>query len=387
MGLHAAGDTIVALNTSDVTAIGMSSSSIGLSRAYRGITYGQDISSDSDRDFTYRGVNLECLSPAHCRGALVPLSTDWEVTCVRRSRTDGEWRDYVDVGLGESSEAYELDIFSSNTYSTLKRTLSSATPSFLYTTAQQTTDFGATQNFLYAKLYQLSSTVGRGYPAVLSLSSGLNDPYWSFVSLLMPMTGLNGGVLFPDSKGHTPITVNGNAQTSTARSPLSIGSSGLFDGSGDYLSLPSSSDWSFGTGDFTVEAWVYITAYPGGGVNNDMTIFGSFDTGFIFLYLDNTTGKPTSWDGTVGVTSSTAVPLSTWTFVQFVRQSGTLRVAINGSQTASATHTTNISATTNYNVGGMGAVNLRYFNGNISQLRVTKYARTIQLPTAPFPAY
>ena len=54
------------------------------------------------------------------------------------------------------------------------------------------------------------------------------------------------------------LTANGDAQHSTAQ--YKTGSSSmLFDGSGDYLQLPSDAGFSFGTGDFTVECWVY---YP-----------------------------------------------------------------------------------------------------------------------------
>ena len=45
-----------------------------------------------------------------------------------------------------------------------------------------------------------------------------------------------------------------------------------FDGSGDYLSVPSSSDFDFGSGDCTVECFVYITSHAG-----DKTIIGSWE--------------------------------------------------------------------------------------------------------------
>ena len=36
------------------------------------------------------------------------------------------------------------------------------------------------------------------------------------------------------------------------------GGSFVFDGSGDNLTLSDSSDFAFGSGDFTIEAWVYL---------------------------------------------------------------------------------------------------------------------------------
>jgi len=84
---------------------------------------------------------------------------------------DGEWRDLVDVGLGETTEAYELDIFTDNTYTTVKRTITATSPSCVYTAAQQASDFGAGANFIYGKIYQMSSVVGRGYPLQVELSA------------------------------------------------------------------------------------------------------------------------------------------------------------------------------------------------------------------------
>lgn len=54
--------------------------------------------------------------------------------------------------FGETTEAYfNLDIFTDNTYTTVKRTITATSPNCLYTSAQQVTDFGAGANFIYAK--------------------------------------------------------------------------------------------------------------------------------------------------------------------------------------------------------------------------------------------
>jgi len=169
-GNHAAGDSVVLLNDPDNALITMDSASIGLERLYRGITAGRAIDSDSDRSFTYRAVNLECLSPVYLNGSRHPSTNDWVLTWVRRTRIGGEWRDLIDAPLSETSEAYEVDVFSSAAYTTLKRTLTSATPTVAYTSAQQVTDFGSNQATLYLRLYQLSATVGRGFPLQTSIT-------------------------------------------------------------------------------------------------------------------------------------------------------------------------------------------------------------------------
>jgi len=168
-GLHAASDKIVLLGATSLDFISVNASTIGAHLSYRGVTSGKALDSDSDKTFRYMGVNLECLSPVHLTGNRHPSTNDWALTWVRRGRLDS-WRDLVDLPLGEASEAYEVDVFSSGTYVTLKRTITSATQSAAYTSAQQVTDFGSNQATLYLKVYQLSATVGRGYPLTISIT-------------------------------------------------------------------------------------------------------------------------------------------------------------------------------------------------------------------------
>ena len=66
--------------------------------------------------------------------------------------------------LGEDTESYEIDIFSDSSYSTVVRTIASSTPTAPYTAAQQSADGLTPGNTIYARVYQRSATVGRGYP-------------------------------------------------------------------------------------------------------------------------------------------------------------------------------------------------------------------------------
>lgn len=170
-GLHGANDTLVLLDSAALAFVAGSINIIGAPRAYRGVTSGKSLSSVPEVSFTYAGVNLECLSPVYLNGSRHPSTNDWTLSWSRRTRVGGEWRDYVDAPLSEASESYEVDIFSSGTYTTLKRTLSGlATPAATYTSAQQVADFGSNQATLYVKVYQLSANVGRGYPLTTSIT-------------------------------------------------------------------------------------------------------------------------------------------------------------------------------------------------------------------------
>lgn len=169
MGTHVIGDSIVLLDTVDLALIVMGVGTIGLPYLYRGITYDRDIGTDGDRTFAYSAVNLKPLAPIYLTGNR-DSSNNWEFTWIRRTRDGGEWRDNVDAALGEASEAYQIDIYSDGTYATVKRTISATSPTAAYTSADQTTDFGSNQGTLYLKLYQISATVGRGYPLTTSIT-------------------------------------------------------------------------------------------------------------------------------------------------------------------------------------------------------------------------
>jgi hypothetical protein len=79
-----------------------------------------------------------------------------------------------------------------------------------------------------------------------------DDPNYASVSLLLHMDGTNGSTVFTDlSPVPKVVTRFGDAQISTAQSKFG-GSSAYFDGTGDYLTVASSADFGFGTGDFTI---------------------------------------------------------------------------------------------------------------------------------------
>jgi hypothetical protein len=105
----------------------------------------------------FRGDGLKPLSPVHVRAAR--SGGDVHLTWVRRTRTGGDSWDTVDVPLGEAEERYEIDILDG---ATVKRTLTATTPAAIYTAAEQTADFGTPQPSIALRLYQLSSTRGRG---------------------------------------------------------------------------------------------------------------------------------------------------------------------------------------------------------------------------------
>lgn len=165
-GLHQPGDYFVLLDDPDNAFIGAPVEAIGLSRLYRAVTSGASIDDSADITFAYRGVNLECLSPVYAKGRR-DVSSNFSGTFTRRSRLSSTWwTNGIVAPVGETSEAYEIDVMSG---STVKRTIPVTSPAWSYSATHQTEDFGSPQSSITFRIYQLSGTVGRGYPLEVTL--------------------------------------------------------------------------------------------------------------------------------------------------------------------------------------------------------------------------
>ena len=154
----------------------------------------------------------------------------------------------------------------------------------------------------------------------------------------------------------------------TAYDTAVVGGSGYFDGSGDYLVTPSNAAFTFGTGDFTAEAWVYPTVLSGNRVIFDFR--AANDTSGYQLGLNSTT-TPYVANSIGGILNGTAtLSVNTWIHFAVTRSSGTLRIFINGVQAGSVSNSLNCTNTI-CNVGGNYAGG-EAFSGYISNARVVK---------------
>lgn len=166
MSSHATSERFVVLSSTTTYREVGSTSEIGLARHYKGVTFGGFLDDAATQEFTNTAVGLECYSPVQIgggRNAAGDLTINW----IRRTRIGGEWRDYVDAALGEASESYEIDVL--NGGGAVLRTITASSQTASYTAAQQTTDFGSPQSSVSLKVYQLSATVGRGYPGTATV--------------------------------------------------------------------------------------------------------------------------------------------------------------------------------------------------------------------------
>lgn len=157
-GTHAAGEWFVLLDASLLTFTERGDDELDAWRWYRAWTLNSREFSVT-QPFMLEGRNMMPYSPQHVK-ATRDGSGNITITWQRRTRIGGELADGGDVGLGETSENYDVEIYDG---STLKRTLEVTSESATYTAAQQTTDFGGLQSSVDVIIYQVSSVVDQGF--------------------------------------------------------------------------------------------------------------------------------------------------------------------------------------------------------------------------------
>jgi hypothetical protein len=193
-------------------------------------------------------------------------------------------------------------------------------------------------------------------------------------SLLLNFT--NAGIY--DATAKNDLETVGNAQVSTTQSKFG-GASMAFDGTGDYLQLlVGNQNTNLGTGDFTIEMWVY----PNSWVANGTLVYKSSNLQIGRYGSNNNLGVvvPAGWL----ITDATLPSTGTWTHVAVTRSGTSVKVWINGTQSGS-TGTSSASLAFEQ-IGGQGAS--YEYNGYIDDFRVTKFCRyttTFTPPTAAFP--
>lgn len=201
----------------------------------------------------------------------------------------------------------------------------------------------------------------------ISCLSILADPNWHLTTLLLNANALP----FVNSAFVNSVVTNYGVTLSPASK---FGSGCLQLGSG-YLTAPASIYSGIGAGDFCMTAWVYPTQYPGGGVNNDMLILGSFSNNPNFVvFLTSGSGSLAFWDGTTQhtVPISYKCPLNQWSFIEIGRINGVLRMFVGGVLAYTANNSSKYySNNSDANIGGNGSDN-RLFKGRIDDLRFYK---------------
>lgn len=206
----------------------------------------------------------------------------------------------------------------------------------------------------------------------------------------LPMNGANNSTTFTEWSGKV-VTPFGGAKISTAQSKFG-GASAVFDGAGDYLTLPSSKDLDFGASDFTIEFFVRFSSVAGNqGVFSTKTSTGFSSVLFFLIGGDlcfYSSKNGTSWDVALATVIKAGVAIDTWYHISACREGGSIRLFADGVLATTVTVSGALVAlgADTPSVGQWAGSN--YLNGYIDDLSVEKFkARRTSGFTPPASAF
>jgi hypothetical protein len=238
-------------------------------------------------------------------------------------------------------------------------------------------------------------TYFKGYISSLRIVKGDAIYVSNFIPSTLPLSVTSGtGLLtcqsdkFKDSStNNSSLTVNSNPKilafspfliTSETYSTAIVGGS-IYFSYNNRLTIPTSSTLQFGTGNFTIECWVYLTSR----VSTYPTVFSNYSVwgGGAFALFAGHASRPNNY--TLGVngawpaiTSSSALTYNVWNHLAVVRNGNIFTLYIDGQNqgTYSAPVGTPVNNVgTNWYINSVGdAINNSGMQGYITNIRMVK---------------
>lgn len=212
------------------------------------------------------------------------------------------------------------------------------------------------------------------------------DPYFKNTTLLLQAdnatNGLQNNTFLDSSSTGFSVTRNGNATQGTFSPFSQTGWGNYFNGSTDYLSTPDTATLELGSGNFTIEGWVYLNSLP--AASGYYAIVGKWvNTAYSYICnMVNTAGVmqlnfsyTTNGSTSTSITVNAPIVARDWQHVAFVRNGSSFKIFLNGIEvTSSATISgTLYDGTAALNIGRNGDAT-QYLPGYISNLRICKAA-------------
>ena len=207
----------------------------------------------------------------------------------------------------------------------------------------------------------------------------------NYSTLLFNFT--QGGIV--DATGRANFETLADTKISNVASKFGSGSL-YFDGTGDYVVAPSNPAFGFGTGDFTIECWIYFNSTSGTFVPfaQSDALGSSTNDKWFFALGSSTLRLQTHSSGGFTCTTPWTPSTGIWYHIAAVRSSGTILLFINGTSGTVTTTGTPSGYSLSQNGLSIGAMSTPYhLNGYIDDFRITRFARYTASFTVPSSAF
>ena len=225
-----------------------------------------------------------------------------------------------------------------------------------------------------------TTTANYNQTSVLDIGNGYNNSGYEITGYMQDFRIYKGVAKYTSDFicGSTDPEITQDTPTGTTSSDLARISEGgiALDGSGDYLTVPDSADFDFGTGDYTAEAYFYPRAYADMYIINQSTDHG----GAAPWWGLNVWSNGSSFTVRAGRTDSSgnarheiSYKWSTfkWTHIAVSRVSGTSRLYIDGMLESEVSDSDDIDGNGSLRVGAYNDGSLNW-NGFLSNVRIVK---------------
>lgn len=213
----------------------------------------------------------------------------------------------------------------------------------------------------------------------------------NFTPSTTPLTAITNTSLLVrgDTGAFYDLSNNGNGMTSTGTTEVTTQFKKFGSESGTYAStgrqsVTNAANLQFGSGDYTIEAWVYR---PSATLLRTLLSKGGAATGWL-LQINTSQQVIFTVTSTIILTSTATISTGTWTHIAVTRSGTTTRLFVAGNLEATATDSTAFSQTENLSIG-VDRSNTSGLNGYLDDIRLTKgvarYTATFTPPTVTFP--
>lgn len=218
---------------------------------------------------------------------------------------------------------------------------------------------------------------------------GSSDPFWANVVLLVHANEGNGSSTLIDSSSKAHIFTAFNGALLSNAQKIEGASSIFLDGINDYWQADISTDFAFGTADFTIEFFSRKSAVGSGNFDTAVTTgTGASVINSWNVDIGTTRGFTFAAEGQAFL-STPAASDSIWHHWAVTRAGTTLRLFKDGILVASVANSTNLLANGPIGIGANVNRTAFPFSGYIDEIRITKgvarYTGNFSVPTVPFP--